>query len=166
MDTIPDQYYCLRRRRAHLRRPLYHKTRPCNRSQRLFILSESDIREWKIPSSFLKPILPSPRYIKTSIIDALPNGAPNLSPRLYLLDCDVPEKDIKAHWPRFYEYLKQGKRQKVNESYLSSRREPWYSQEKRPPSLFSAHIWDVRATASTLSDFCGTAQRRLPIMFI
>ncbi|WDT77899.1 MAG: N-6 DNA methylase (plasmid) [Candidatus Manganitrophus sp.] len=101
-----------------------------------FILSESDIREWKIPSSFLKPILPSPRYIKTSIIDALPNGAPNLSPRLYLLDCDVPEKDIKAHWPRFYEYLKQGKRQKVNESYLSSRREPWYSQEKRPPSPF------------------------------
>jgi hypothetical protein len=102
-----------------------------------FILTEEQVKEWKIPRAFVKPILPGPRHVTQDIVEALPNGAPNISPRLYLLDCSEPEARIKAQWPRFYEYLKQGKAQKMHASYLASHRATtWYSQEKRPPAPF------------------------------
>ena len=101
-----------------------------------FILSEADIKNWLIPRSFLKPILPGPRYLTEDIIDALPSGAPDVSPRLYLLDCSEPEEKIKTTWPRFYEYLQQGREHNVHTSYLASRRSPWYSQEQRPAAPF------------------------------
>jgi hypothetical protein len=66
----------------------------------------------------------------------LPNGAPEVLPGLYLVDCKEPEDRIKATWPSFYEYLQSGKAQKVHESYLTSHRAPWYSQELRPPAPF------------------------------
>lgn len=55
---------------------------------------------------------------------------------LYLLDCNEPEERIKIKWPRFYEYLQMGKAQKIHEAYLASHRDPWYSQERRPPVPF------------------------------
>lgn len=84
----------------------------------------------------MKPILPGPRYLTADIIEALPNGAPDVSPRLYLIDCNEPEVRIKTNWPRFYEYLLKGREQKIDASYLTSRRTPWYSQEQRPPAPF------------------------------
>ena len=59
-----------------------------------------------------------------------------MSPLLYLLDCDAPEDQIGATWPRFYEYLQTGREQKIHEAYLASHRTPWYSQENRPPAPF------------------------------
>jgi hypothetical protein len=101
-----------------------------------FLLTELQIEEWKIPRHFVKPILPGPRHLTTNIIEAMPNGAPAVSPCLYLLDCSEPEERIKATWPRFFEYLQQGKAQNIHASYLTSRRTPWYSQEQRPPAPF------------------------------
>ena len=105
-------------------------------SNSFFILTEEDINDRHIPHQFMKPILPGPRHLTCDIIDALPNGAPDVSPRLYLLDCNEPEDRIKATWPRFFEYLKAGKAQKTHEAYLTSHRAPWYSQEQRPPAPF------------------------------
>lgn len=105
-------------------------------SNSFFILTEEDIECRHIPRQFTKPILPGPRHVTCDIIDALPNGAPDVSPRLYLLDCSEPEERIQATWPRFYEYLQAGKGQKIQEAYLASRRSPWYSQEQRPPAPF------------------------------
>ena len=101
-----------------------------------FILTEAEIENWQIPLSFVKPILPGPRYLTEDIIQALPDGSPIVSPRLYLLDCREPEEKIKATWPSFYAYLQQGREKKIHTSYLASRRAPWYSQEQRPAAPF------------------------------
>lgn len=105
-------------------------------SNSFFIITEEDIKHWHIPRQFMKPILPGPRHVLGDVIDALPNGAPNVSPCLYLLDCNESEERIRATWPRFHEYLQTGKEQKIHEAYLTSHRTPWYSQEQRPPAPF------------------------------
>jgi adenine-specific DNA-methyltransferase len=105
-------------------------------SNSFFIMSEEDAKSREIPRQFLKPILPGPRHITAEIIEALADGAPAVSPRLYLLDCSEPEETIKAKWPRFYDYLKHGRAEEVHDAYLSSHRDPWYSQEQRPPAPF------------------------------
>jgi hypothetical protein len=91
---------------------------------------------WEIPREFLKPILPSPRYLSEDVIYATLDGFPSVFPQLYLLDCTEPESEIRARWPRFYEYLEKGRADNIHASYLTSRRSPWYSQERRPPAPF------------------------------
>ncbi|HEV2134681.1 MAG TPA: N-6 DNA methylase [Terracidiphilus sp.] len=101
-----------------------------------FILSEDRVNELQIPQAFLRPILPGPRHLTGDVVDALPSGSPDVSPRLFLLDCNEPEEDIKAQWPRLYEYLQHGKAEKVDTAYLAAHRARWYSQEQRPPAPF------------------------------
>lgn len=101
-----------------------------------FIMSEDSAKEWDIPRAFLKPILPGPRHLTGDVVEALPNGGPDVLPRLYLLDCNEAEESIREKWPRFYEYLQSGKAQKVDASYLANHRVLWYSQEQRPPAPF------------------------------
>lgn len=105
-------------------------------SNSFFILTEEEIKHWHIPRQFMKAILPGPRHVTSDVIDALPDGAPDVSLRLYLLDCAEPEERIKSTWPRFHEYLETGKREKIHQAYLASHRAPWYSQEQRPPAPF------------------------------
>jgi adenine-specific DNA-methyltransferase len=105
-------------------------------SNEFFILSQADTETWQIPLKFLKPILPGPRNLQSDTIESLPNGLPNVPSPLFLLDCNLPEAEIEQKWPRFFEYLKQGKAEKVHSAYLASRRVPWYSQENRPPAPF------------------------------
>jgi len=105
-------------------------------SNEYFILDEDRVREWQIPRQALKPILPGPRYITTDVVDARPDGTPDLALRLFLLDSSEPEERIQARWPRFHEYLQTGRAQKIADSYLASHRAPWYSQEQRPPAPF------------------------------
>jgi len=101
-----------------------------------FILTEADAQELALPQHFLKPILPGPRHLTGDIIEALSSGVPDVSPRLYLLDCSEPEERIRTAWPRLYEYLQRGRSQNIHTTYLTSRRTPWYSQEQRPPAPF------------------------------
>lgn len=101
-----------------------------------FILTDTEADYWEIPHEFLKPILPSPRYLNEDIVRATHGGAPEVNPHLYLLDCPLPENEVKARWPRFNEYLEKGRAENIHASYLTSRRSPWYSQERRPPAPF------------------------------
>jgi hypothetical protein len=101
-----------------------------------FILTEVNAQHLDLPQRFLKPILPGPRYLTRDVVEALPSGAPDVSPRLYLLDCSEPEERVRTLWPRLYEYLQQGRAQNIHATYLTSRRTPWYSQEQRPPAPF------------------------------
>lgn len=105
-------------------------------SNSFFILNEKQIEEWQIPQEFLKPILPGPRYVTKDVVEALADGTPDLSRRLFLLDCSEPEETIKLNWPRFYAYLQTGQNEKIPESYLAGHRMPWYSQEQRRPAPF------------------------------
>jgi predicted RNA methylase len=101
-----------------------------------FIMADDRVKELGIPRAFLKPILPGPRHLTSDTVEALPSGGPDVSPRLYLLDCPETEADIKAKWPRLYEYLQHGKAQKVDTAYLAKHRARWYAQEQRPPAPF------------------------------
>lgn len=101
-----------------------------------FILTEEQVQEWRIPRAFLKPILPGPRHLTRDVVEALPSGEPDVSPRLYLVDCSEPEARIKAEWPHFFRYLQKGMEQKVDSAYITRHREIWYSQEQRPPAPF------------------------------
>jgi hypothetical protein len=136
MDAVSRRYHGEQHGRTEPGRYLRDKTRLCDWLQQLFHSHGSPGEEWKIPQTFIKPILPGPRYLTQNIIEALPSGAPDVSPRLYLLDCSEPEERIQADWPRFYQYLEQGKAHAIDAAYLASHRVPWYSQEQRPPAPF------------------------------
>lgn len=102
---------------------------------RFFILSEEMVREHRLPAQFLKPILPSPRYLAEDIIAADAQGRPLIKPGLFLLDCALPEGKVKADFPDLWRYLEKGKRDVAN-GYLCKSRSPWYSQECRPAPMF------------------------------
>lgn len=100
-------------------------------SNGFFILPRAKLQELGIPESCVRPILPSPRYLKQEFIEADAEGWPLLDSQLALIDCSLGEEEICRKWPRFAEYLKSGKERGIHEGYLTSRRSPWYSQEKR-----------------------------------
>jgi hypothetical protein len=100
-----------------------------------FILSENRIAELGITHRFLKPILPSPRYLKQDVVHADSSGLPLLDERLFLIDCPLDENAVRESDPALAEYLQSGKKN-VATGYLCSSRSPWYSQEKRPPAPF------------------------------
>ncbi|HQU41420.1 MAG TPA: Eco57I restriction-modification methylase domain-containing protein, partial [Pirellulales bacterium] len=99
-----------------------------------FILTRSRLNELGIPPECVRPILPSPRFLKQEIIDADAAGWPQVDRQLGIIDCHLDEAEIQKRWPRFADYLQTGKKQSVHETYLTSRRSPWYSQEKREPA--------------------------------
>jgi adenine-specific DNA-methyltransferase len=97
-----------------------------------FILSPEKIAEYSLPKEFLTPILPSPRFLRVDRIDADTDGNPLLEQKLFLLNCSLPEKIIRADFPDLWKYLQKGIEAGVNEGYLCKSRSPWYSQENRP----------------------------------
>lgn len=101
-----------------------------------FILPRAKAAKLGIPERFLRPILPPPRQLPDSVIEANPDGFPRLEPQLALLDCRLPEGEVKKSYPGLWRYLSVGKKNHVHESYLTSHRTPWYSQEDRPVPPF------------------------------
>jgi len=101
-----------------------------------FVLAPDQVEQLNLPRKFLRPILPSPRELVTHEILADEHGDPNIASRRYLLSCDLPERDVESEYPMLWRYLQRGIERKVNEGYICSHREPWYSQENRPPSPF------------------------------
>ncbi len=102
---------------------------------RFFILTPEKIREHHLPMKFFKPILPSPRYFSVDEIHADEDGYPKLDRQLFLLDCSLPEEEVRREHPSLWKYLNQGKHD-VAKGYLCRSRSPWYSQENRPAPLF------------------------------
>jgi len=105
-------------------------------SNEFFMLAPERIAEWSLPDEFLTPILPSPRHLETDEIFAGRRGDPKIRKRLFLLVCDLPEKEVRDKHPALYRYIRHGIEAGVHERYLSRHRDPWYSQEKRPPAPF------------------------------
>lgn len=98
-----------------------------------FILDEEKARALDLPPRFLKPILPSTRYIKSDEITSDAAGMPLLDKRLLLLDCDLPEEDIRRDYPSLWAYLQTGL-EHVAPRYLCRSRRHWYAQENRKPA--------------------------------
>jgi methylase of polypeptide subunit release factors len=100
-----------------------------------FILTPKQIEERNLPLACFRPILPGPRYLGRDEILADEAGNPMIERQLFLLDCRLPEDEIRTRYPALWTYLESGKPH-VSERYLSRHRDPWYAQEDRPPAPF------------------------------
>jgi adenine-specific DNA-methyltransferase len=101
-----------------------------------FILSREEAARHRLPDRFLRPILPSPRYLLDQVIEADAEGYPRLSKQLLLVDCNLPMEQIQAEYPMLARYLASGEEQKLHQRYLATKRTPWYRQEQRSPAQF------------------------------
>ena len=101
-----------------------------------FVVSEQEVKRRNLPRWALKPVLPGARKLKTDVVVADQQGLPELDERLFLLDCDLDESTVADRSPELDLYLQEGRNLGVTEQYLPRHRNPWYSQEKRPPAPF------------------------------
>ena len=95
-----------------------------------FILDEAKAKRLNLPPQFLRPILPSTRFVKANEINSDASGMPLLDKRLYLLDCDLPEEEVRCNYPDLWAYLQTGLID-VAPRYLCRSRRFWYAQERR-----------------------------------
>jgi hypothetical protein len=105
-------------------------------SNKFFVLDRRDAERHGIPKRYLRPILPSPRQLKTTVIDADEDGYPLIERQLCVIDCDLPEAVLQTRHPAMWEYLRTAAALGIRDGYLVSRRHPWYRQEQREPALF------------------------------
>lgn len=105
-------------------------------SNKFFVLDLADAKRRRFPNRYLRPILPSPRHLKTTIIDADEKGYPLIDHQLCLIDCDLPERILKDRHPVLWEYLQTAEELGIKDGYLVGKRTPWYKQERREPAPF------------------------------
>ncbi len=114
---------------------------------KFFILSRAEIQNQSLPLECFRPILPSPRHLVEDEVVAQPDGSPATTRQLFLLDCRLPEDEVKVKYPTLWRYLQAGVPQ-VSERYLCRHRTPWYAQEDRPPAIFACTYIGRTDTAS------------------
>ena len=105
-------------------------------ANKFFLLSPVQVSEYNLPTEFLTPVLPSPRYLLSDEIQADRAENPVLKRSLFLLNCSLPERIVRLNYPSLWEYFQWGIQMGIHERYLCRHRSPWYSQEKRDPTLF------------------------------
>ncbi|HQR09133.1 MAG TPA: hypothetical protein PLN21_20090 [Gemmatales bacterium] len=103
---------------------------------KFFILERDEATRREFPTEFLRPILPSPRFLHDTIIDADDAGYPLIDRKLCVIDCDLPEQLLESRHPSLWTYLQTAGSLGIRDGYLVSKRSPWYKQEKREPSPF------------------------------
>lgn len=101
-----------------------------------FVMNMDTIEKYHIPSKFLKPVLPSPRYLKEDIISSDNDGNVALAKKQYLFSCNLPEDVLKEKYPSVWEYIQEGVKRGVNKGYICSHRPLWYFCEDRKPAPF------------------------------
>jgi hypothetical protein len=107
-------------------------------SNDFFIIGAETVAQYGIPRDFLKPILPSPRYIREPIIEATADGLPDVPGFRYLLDCPLPPDEVQRRYPGLWRYLEEGVKRGIPSGYLCAQKEVWYFQERREPAPFLA----------------------------
>ncbi len=106
-----------------------------------FILTQQQALFYQLPHKFLTPILPSPKHLPGNEIEADSAGCPKLQSKLFLLSCNLPDKEVSDNYPALWKYLQRGIELGVSERYLCKRRDPWYAQEHRPaPPLLCTYM--------------------------
>lgn len=105
----------------------------CNK---FFVLDRREAEKRGFPKRYLRPILPSPRFLKTIVIDGDQDGYPLIESQLCVIDCDLPEASLPARHPALWDYLQTADALGVKDGYLVGKRNPWYKQEQRNPAPF------------------------------
>ncbi len=103
---------------------------------KFFVIDRADAIRRGLPSPYLRPILPSPRNLKATIVDADDDGYPTIGRQLCLVDCDLPEHLVEQRYPALWQYLTTAESFGIRDGYLVGRRSPWYRQEHRAPCPF------------------------------
>ena len=98
-----------------------------------FVLSESEVEARQLAPEFLKPILPSPRYLKTDHVLSDDQGLPLNTPRLFLLDCTGQKLETLPSEVR--DYLHEGEKTTAAKKLCAARKN-WFDQEQRLPAPF------------------------------
>lgn len=100
-----------------------------------FILSKEQIDELGLNMEFFTPILPSPRHLKCNEVFSDQDGYPCLDTQYFLLNCNLPEDELKEYYPSIWSYLNAGK-DTTAKKYLCKNRKVWYYQEDRTAAPF------------------------------
>lgn len=101
-----------------------------------FIIGKDTVEKHKISGTFLKPLLPGPRYLNSDVVEDAGNGEPAVERTRYLLDCDLPPEELRKSHPGLWSYIQEGIDQGISDCYICSHRKLWYLQEQREPPLF------------------------------
>ncbi|MCP4168096.1 MAG: XamI family restriction endonuclease [Chloroflexi bacterium] len=121
-------------------------------SNGFFIIDQDIINEYNIPNRFLKPILPSPRYISEPVIRADARGFPKIPRARYLLDCNMSPDSLRTQYPDLWRYFELGESKGVPDGYLCANRKIWYLQEQRQPAMYMA-TYMVRSREKSANPF-------------
>jgi adenine-specific DNA-methyltransferase len=105
-------------------------------SNDFFVLTRADAKSHGIPARYLRSILPSPRRLTQTVVEADEDGYALTDPQLCVIDCDLPEHQVEERFPQFWAYLQTAEKLGIRNGYLVNKRSPWYSQEKREPAPF------------------------------
>ena len=97
-----------------------------------YILSKSDLSNWGIEENFTRPVLEKSLNCKFHTFNEsdFNNIVITNKPAYLLYVFSQPSNNL-------LKYIKHGEAQKIPDKYLPSKRNPWYSMEKREP----ARIW-------------------------
>lgn len=101
-----------------------------------FVLRRDEAKDQGLPEQWLRPILPSPRFLTDSVIEADTDGFPSLSPQHVLIDCQLSPHEVQLQYPALWRYFEKGSELGLDKRYLTSRRDPWYRQEQRESAPF------------------------------
>ncbi len=105
-------------------------------SNKFFVLERHEAESRGFPERHLRPILPSPRFLKAIVIDGDQDGYPLIKPQLCVIDCDLPEAILEVRHPALWKYLQTAEALGIKDGYLVGKRSPWYKQEQRNPAPF------------------------------
>jgi len=105
-------------------------------SNKFFVLDRADAASRGLPKRYLRPILPSPRHLKVTVVERDNEGYPLIERQLCVIDCDLPEHIVEAKHPALWEYLQTAAALGIKDGYLVGKRVPWYKQEQREPAPF------------------------------
>ncbi|MEX2176812.1 MAG: N-6 DNA methylase [Pirellulaceae bacterium] len=105
-------------------------------SNKFFVLDRVDAKRRRLPERYLRPILPSPRYLQETVIDADEEGYPLVDPQLCVIDCGLSQPLVESTCPELWKYLRTAESLGIMEGYLIGKRKPWYKQEKREPAPY------------------------------
>lgn len=105
-----------------------------------FIMSKKKINDLGLDMSFFKPVLPSPRYLKTDLVESDDGGIPLIEPQCFLLDCKLTEQEIMEQSPTIWEYLHSGI-EKTSQKYLCKNRKNGTGKSIGAQLIFCVPIW-------------------------
>lgn len=101
-----------------------------------FIMQEESLLKLNIPRELTKSVIPKIRYIKGDTIAALPDGTPDVEPRLFLFDTNIEENKLRLQFPELNQFLDLADEQGIKQRTLIRSRKVWTQQEQRKPAPF------------------------------